>query len=60
MVTGDELSRIDVLSLFLIQFIDAKVELLKFVKTFVNKLEKKVNPYALNIKVGPTFLLSCE
>ncbi|CAH3132388.1 unnamed protein product [Porites lobata] len=32
------------------EFIDAKVELLKFLKTFVNKLEKKVNPYALNIK----------
>lgn len=32
------------------EFLDAKVELLKFLKSYVIRLEKKVNPYAVDIK----------
>ena len=34
-----------------IKFLDAKVELLKFLTSYVTELGKKVNPYVLDIKV---------
>jgi len=36
------------------EFLDAKVELLKFLKSYVMMLGKKVNPYVVDLKVGYT------